>query len=949
MGQPAAYHSRGVRAYLVNYNAVHGDRRLAELAARRFVLIDEAGSRDIPMMRAVNPDLPILRYKDIVALHRWMPEFAEVDRDEAAFLHSSEPSAMQLLLRADTATITWSPEQRDLPVAGYRLTWKLDSLGTTHPLVDSVITEWPVTLRLPKSAAILSVQTVLEDSSEIAYGLPMQRETLIRKDMLLWPERSSDTRSADEVHVDIALRVEGESADSVFLVGDWDRNNQLDTRSERVALRRDGGLWIYERDIDVAGIRTSCGYEYTVEAWSGGAVYRFPSRGRWHTNVNNRLINNTYGFYVMNVCSPTWRRSYIDQVLAAFSTQGYSGLFEDDCWYQVANYGVDAFPPEPYDHHTWRSGLYEMLDSIQTAIAPRPAYFNGLHAETADSLLHFTEGGMTEGFAYTHWSGLVRGAQWRNMCNRGLAAGRAGKTWMALGGAPHDDQEGRLYALASYLLVADTLAMYANATDYQEFAHYPEFDIPLGTPRTAVQNDVDELAQDIGGGRLHIREYERGTVIVNAGSTPALYTDVNRCSVRLSGGTTIDGGRLDAAHTVENYDSIPPGTARIFLTMATLEVLRSPVIVSTRVDPGVLPADDSTHCVIGVQAYDASPLSWLAEELPLHVVVDAGEIGGPRELVLTNPGPVAPGVHAWYEGSFSIPVGSPPDSAVLPVTVYSATGLFTVGEVTVRVGSGDPGNLLMNYSFEIDNNDDGVPDYWRGYVKGFDYDTTSAHAVSGSRSIHVRNDSVTDFRGVSVRVEVNQSAAEPLELSGWSKCVDVSGDANNDYALYADITYTDGTPLYGRVARFTTGTHDWEYSSFVIEPEKPIAAVNLYALFRRHTGEAWFDHLALRRYEKPNDAPVLPESILSMDLYPNPARTAVRCGLRLPAGKHFTLRAYDLLGRLRLAREVSPEANGHTTVLLPLTDFEAGLYFLRLASSEMSGNAFVLTLPLLVR
>ncbi len=71
-GQPATYQSRGVRAYLVNYSAVHGDRFLAETAARRFVLIDEAGSRDIALMRAVNPQLPILRYKDIVALHRSM-------------------------------------------------------------------------------------------------------------------------------------------------------------------------------------------------------------------------------------------------------------------------------------------------------------------------------------------------------------------------------------------------------------------------------------------------------------------------------------------------------------------------------------------------------------------------------------------------------------------------------------------------------------------------------------------------------------------------------------------------------------------------------------------------------------------------------------------------------------------------------------------------------------
>jgi hypothetical protein len=43
-GQPTAYDARGVRSYLVNYSAIHGDRFLAEFAARRFALIDEAGA-----------------------------------------------------------------------------------------------------------------------------------------------------------------------------------------------------------------------------------------------------------------------------------------------------------------------------------------------------------------------------------------------------------------------------------------------------------------------------------------------------------------------------------------------------------------------------------------------------------------------------------------------------------------------------------------------------------------------------------------------------------------------------------------------------------------------------------------------------------------------------------------------------------------------------------------
>ena len=137
--QPAGYAPRGVRAYLVNYNAVHGDRFLAEFAARRFVLIDEAGGADIPMMRAVAPDIPILRYRDMVAVYPSFPEFASVDRDEGAFMHSTEPSGLGVSMSGDTATIVWMPDRRALPVKGYRLRWSTDSLGTANADRKSVV------------------------------------------------------------------------------------------------------------------------------------------------------------------------------------------------------------------------------------------------------------------------------------------------------------------------------------------------------------------------------------------------------------------------------------------------------------------------------------------------------------------------------------------------------------------------------------------------------------------------------------------------------------------------------------------------------------------------------------------------------------------------------------------------------------------------------------------
>lgn len=926
--QPAGYASRGVRAYLVNYNAVHGDRFLAEFAARRFVLIDEAGSADIPMLRAIAPDIPILRYRDMVAVYPSLPEFDAVDRDEAAFMHSTEPSGLSVAISGDTATIAWTPDRRSLPVKGYRLRSSLDSLGSAHALVDSLITTVPLRVRLPKSTVFLRVDAELEDGSLLNYGFPV-RWYNAQTPMVVWPSAVGESRSATAVENHIEIRTSGSMRpDSVIVVADLDRSNTLNYSQERVPASWNGESWVCDFSVDITGLRSNCGYEFTAETWSGGRRTVYPSQGKWHTNVNNRVKNDTYGFYVMNVGSSTWRQATIAQILLAFSRQGYSGLFEDDTWYRIENYGGDSYPPVPYDQLEWRANLYGMLDSIRAAIAPRPAYFNGLYTDVSDSLLAHTEGGMTEGFAYTHWSGLVRGASWRNSCNRGLSAAHVyRKTWMSLGGAPFDDISGRLYTLASYLMVADSLSMFANATSYQELSHFPEFDIPLGAPLESATLDVDTLAQVNGSGRYHRREFEHGTVVVNAGTTPVVYPDSRaRISITALGGITTDGGRIEAIH---ESDTLASGTARIYLNMDPDETLASPVIDSTRVEPERIPSDGTTPCTIRVLAHDASAPRWRsAAALPLHVVCDAGAIGGPRELVLLPASPGSPERPVWFEAAFTIPVGAPPDSARLPVSVYAATGLVTIGYVTVSIESGDPGNLLMNYSFEIDDNDDDVPDFWRGYSKGFDYDISGMHARSGSRSVHVFNDSLTDFRGVYVRVDLKQDSAQALEISGWSKCIDVSGNADNDYALYVDSRYMDGTSLYGQCARFSTGTHDWEYSSHVIHPEKPIDYCSVYVLFRHHTGETWFDQLALRRYDETSDIEINGPETPQIEAYPNPARDVLNIRLRPASHAVRRIALYDHLGRRCVEKELEAITGVEHVSVFPLTALPAGVYHL---------------------
>lgn len=120
------------------------------------------------------------------------------------------------------------------------------------------------------------------------------------------------------------------------------------------------------------------------------------------------------------------------------------------------------------------------------------------------------------------------------------------------------------------------------------------------------------------------------------------------------------------------------------------------------------------------------------------------------------------------------------------------------------------------------------------------YAVDSAEHHSGTRSIRCSL-SADGVAGASSTVTFDQTEPAPIVVSGWSKADNVSGSPDNDYSVYVDLTYMDGTPLWGSTASFDTGTHDWQQEEITITPSKPVKSIAVYALFRHHTGTVWFD------------------------------------------------------------------------------------------------------------
>jgi len=149
------------------------------------------------------------------------------------------------------------------------------------------------------------------------------------------------------------------------------------------------------------------------------------------------------------------------------------------------------------------------------------------------------------------------------------------------------------------------------------------------------------------------------------------------------------------------------------------------------------------------------------------------------------------------------------------------------------------------------------PDAWQPWQKGF--------AREGDLLVCDNTADANVQRGAGQSVQLNQTTPEPIVAVAFSRAEGVAGSADNDYALYLDLLFTDGTTLWGQAAPFGTGTHDWQRREVLILPEKPVRQVSFYLLLRGHAGKAWFRDPQLQVIKSPEGAcmfdgvPVVPQ------------------------------------------------------------------------------------------
>ncbi len=133
---------------------------------------------------------------------------------------------------------------------------------------------------------------------------------------------------------------------------------------------------------------------------------------------------------------------------------------------------------------------------------------------------------------------------------------------------------------------------------------------------------------------------------------------------------------------------------------------------------------------------------------------------------------------------------------------------------------------------------------WEDFGTGFSFDDAAGR--DGGAAIACSNDAITDIRGAGQQFTfVGDDQPDKLTVTAWSRCENVSGTRDSSYSVYVDAICNDGTVFNGHASAFEVGSHDWQQATLTLDPPAPIRTMKLFLLFRKHSGQVWFDDVRM--------------------------------------------------------------------------------------------------------
>lgn len=284
----------------------------------------------------------------------------------------------------------------------------------------------------------------------------------------------------------------------------------------------------------------------TQVRFGNGWVPEWPAhpQAQWFYLWHGQRVRQSWGWYLMNPDNPSWRAYWVAQVRKQVATTHADGVFMDST--SVPNdFGASTYtPPLPaYDppwELQWSREIERWLAYTEKHIG-KPIIVNaGSWVTTRERTDYSNAAGiMVEGFATN-----LAPADWQLELTRALGLVRKGRVVICQSYPDVGDVQGRMFDLASYLLIKGDHT-YVNFGEGIQVSWFPEYGIDLGAPV-----DPPGLRQDQG---VFVRRYADGLVVANPGDSTVHYTlpGSMRLVTPVGGGAVPDSGQLPSSWALQ--------------------------------------------------------------------------------------------------------------------------------------------------------------------------------------------------------------------------------------------------------------------------------------------------------------------------------------------------------------------------------------------------------------
>ncbi len=203
------------------------------------------------------------------------------------------------------------------------------------------------------------------------------------------------------------------------------------------------------------------------------------------------------------------------------------------------------------------------------------------------------DGGMIEGFGFWSSGNWFDPSDWELQMDRALALVRSNKIVICQSYPDTGDRTGRMFAVASHLLIKGSRTYLALVTT-EGLEFYPEYTIRLGGATGGVPSSASSLWRAAWG--VYRRDFTNGIVLVNPDSTPV---SIPNLGGRYLAVTASGGGAVD------DEGNVSGSLQYVSVTSATLSAYSGAVLLFPTADCDGDRADNLSELLAGTDMMDS--------------------------------------------------------------------------------------------------------------------------------------------------------------------------------------------------------------------------------------------------------------------------------------------------------------------------------------------------------